>query len=83
MCLQEEAQVHPFISDVVTTLNFVGNGLDPTIDPSSFPSLESDNKQGYVNREVSKKECERAVSEAIEWASTSRLISEQTHSTML
>ncbi|XVF81160.1 hypothetical protein PTKIN_Ptkin15bG0134600 [Pterospermum kingtungense] len=90
MCLQEEAQIRPLICDVVTALSFLGNGPEyaTTDNVSSFPSPESDSNQGSANgescyEEDSKKERERAVAEAIEWGSNSRLAKEQTHTAML
>lgn len=80
MCLQEEPSVRPLISDVVTALSFLGNNPDggnPTIAmPSSQPSdpnpMDADVK---APREDGMTERQRAVAEAMEWGSSSRLAS--------
>ncbi|KAG8477836.1 hypothetical protein CXB51_027431 [Gossypium anomalum] len=87
MCLQEEGEVRPLISDVVTALSCLGN--DPGANMNAAAYKESDDKAGYSFSESgsygedSRAERQRAVAEAIEWGSNSEHNSAQTHSASL
>ncbi|MBA0769749.1 hypothetical protein Gotri_018449, partial [Gossypium trilobum] len=84
MCLQEEGEVRPLISDVVTALSCLGNDPDANMNAAAYK--ESDDKAGYSFSESgsygedSRAERQRAVAEAIEWGSNSEHNSAQTHS---
>ncbi|KAG8389095.1 hypothetical protein BUALT_Bualt02G0193600 [Buddleja alternifolia] len=76
MCIQEDADVRPLISDVVTALSYVGvepdGGSDP---PDSAPSphvIGSPKIHDHDQSEIMAKEREKAVAEAIAWGSMSR-----------
>ncbi|MBA0741658.1 hypothetical protein Gogos_014793 [Gossypium gossypioides] len=87
MCLQEEGEVRPLISDVVTALSCLGNDPDANMNAAAYK--ESDDKAGYSFSESgsygedSRAERQRAVAEAIEWGSNSEHNSAQTHSASL
>ncbi|KAH1081518.1 hypothetical protein J1N35_021279 [Gossypium stocksii] len=87
MCLQEEGEMRPLISDVVTALSCLGNDPDANMNAAAYK--ESDNKAGYSFSESgsygedSRAERQRAVAEAIEWGSNSEHNSAQTHSASL
>ncbi|MBA0560412.1 hypothetical protein Golob_017313 [Gossypium lobatum] len=87
MCLQEEGEVRPLISDVVTALSCLGNDPDANMNAAAYK--ESDDKAGYSFSESgsygedSRAERQRAVTEAIEWGSNSEHNSAQTHSASL
>ncbi|KAJ8899275.1 hypothetical protein K2173_018249 [Erythroxylum novogranatense] len=67
MCLQEDANVRPLMSDVVSALSFLGPDANGTpISLSSPPSYESEE-----NEDV---ERQQAVEEAIEWGASKRQV---------
>ncbi|KAL8521662.1 hypothetical protein ACS0TY_011975 [Phlomoides rotata] len=69
MCLQEDASIRPFISDVVTALSCLPMQPDSGYAlPPSPPSLQSPDR----SQEITAEERERAVAEAIAWGSNSR-----------
>ncbi|CAN8269954.1 unnamed protein product [Cochlearia groenlandica] len=73
MCLQEEATTRPLISDVVTTLGFLGTESDgsifvPRCKNVSLPLL----LQPPVEDSTAAEARERAVAEAMEWGVASR-----------
>nr|XP_027071261.1 probable serine/threonine-protein kinase PBL26 [Coffea arabica] len=74
MCLNEDASVRPFISDVVTALSYLWVGPDsPGLTANPPPVTSTDTVEN--NREVddiSANERQKAVAEAIEWGSNSR-----------
>ncbi|KAF7119353.1 hypothetical protein RHSIM_Rhsim13G0044500 [Rhododendron simsii] len=78
MCLRDDASVRPLMTDVVTALSYLGQGPDAgTVSPLSIPSSPFDDRSaenGNENNrdEVSARERQRAVAEAIEWGSNSR-----------
>ncbi|KAF5187050.1 Receptor-like cytoplasmic kinase [Thalictrum thalictroides] len=75
MCLQEESDVRPLMSDVVTALSFLamtpeteGNSAPPNVCSSpSTDKMSIDEKDKHDDD--SSQERERAVAEAIEWGS--------------
>lgn len=72
MCLQEDATIRPFISDVVTALSCLPMQQDsgyalPASPPSPQSPMSPDRSQ-----EITAEERERAVAEAIAWGSNSR-----------
>ncbi|KAI5599762.1 hypothetical protein BDE02_02G216600 [Populus trichocarpa] len=72
MCLQEEPLVRPLISDVVSALGLLGDGLEEGAEPAaSFPSPPT------METLDSAKERQLAVDEAIEWGSNSRRMASQ------
>ncbi|TYJ09568.1 hypothetical protein E1A91_A11G150200v1 [Gossypium mustelinum] len=87
MCLQEEGEVRPLISDVVTALSCLGNDPDANMNAAAYK--KSDDKAGYSFSESgsygedSRAERQRAAAEAIEWGSNSEHNSAQTHSASL
>ncbi|KAI8523210.1 hypothetical protein RHMOL_Rhmol13G0055600 [Rhododendron molle] len=78
MCLRDDASVRPLMTDVVTALSYLGQAPDAgTVSPLSAPSSPFDDRSaenGDENNhdEVSARERQRAVAEAIEWGSNSR-----------
>lgn len=82
MCLQEEAQVRPLISDVVTALSFLSVGPieegSSTPDPLPHPEEEEDDDKERKDEESSE-ERQRAVAEAIEWGANTREESKRSH----
>ncbi|KAF5741257.1 serine/threonine-protein kinase [Tripterygium wilfordii] len=79
MCLHEEASVRPLISDVVTALSFLGSGPEATA--AILPcGITEQNINAAANsaapEEDSAKERQRAVAEAMEWGSHSRMASQ-------
>lgn len=78
MCLRDDAYVRPLMTDVVTALSYLGQGPDAwTASPLSAPSSPFDDRlaeNGNENNrdEVSARERQQAVAEAIEWGSNSR-----------
>lgn len=75
MCLNEDASVRPFISDVVTALTFLGDGAD-TIELIDSPT-EPSPSQSLSYRDTQNKACvsehrEREVAEAKEWGTNAR-----------
>ncbi|KAJ6956434.1 serine/threonine-protein kinase PBL26 [Populus alba x Populus x berolinensis] len=72
MCLQEEPLVRPLISDVVSALSLLGDGLEEGAEPAaSFPSPPT------METVDSAKERQLAVEEAMEWGSNSRRMKSQ------
>ncbi|KAL3604737.1 hypothetical protein D5086_005596 [Populus alba] len=72
MCLQEEPLVRPLISDVVSALSLLGDGLEEGAEPAaSFPSPPT------METLDSAKERQLAVEEAMEWGSNSRRMKSQ------
>ncbi|KAL6953545.1 putative serine/threonine-protein kinase pbl26 [Sarracenia purpurea var. burkii] len=77
MCLQDDASVRPLISDVVTALSYLGQGPGAVpVSPLSGPASPFDDRvtstiENHLD-EVSTKERQRAVAEAMEWGSTTR-----------
>ncbi|XP_076905359.1 putative serine/threonine-protein kinase PBL26 [Bidens hawaiensis] len=75
MCLNEDASVRPFISDVVTALTFFGDGadtielIDSPTEPSPSQSFSCRNKQ---NKACASEHREREVAEAKEWGTNAR-----------
>ncbi|KAI3882125.1 hypothetical protein MKX03_013024, partial [Papaver bracteatum] len=82
MCLQEEAQVRPLISDVVTALSFLSVGPikdgSSTPDPLPHPEEEEDDDKERRDEESSE-ERQRAVAEAIEWGANTREENKRSH----
>ncbi|KAK4482387.1 hypothetical protein RD792_009542 [Penstemon davidsonii] len=74
MCLQEDATIRPLISDVVTALSYLWvepeTGL--TSSQASSPSNQLKENPETNQSEITAKEREKAVAEAIAWGSKSR-----------
>ncbi|CAI9107449.1 OLC1v1006800C1 [Oldenlandia corymbosa var. corymbosa] len=88
MCLNEDASVRPFISDVVTALSYLGVGPDDNASETacSTPALsrKTSLKKGEKKRPDSSDstyadERQKAVAEAIEWGSNSRNCNTTSH----
>lgn len=83
MCLQEEAQVRPLISDVVTALSFLSVGPiedgSATPDPLPHPGEEEEDDDKERRDEESSEERQRAVAEAIEWGANTREENKRSH----
>ncbi|PWA51849.1 protein kinase superfamily protein [Artemisia annua] len=79
MCLNDDASVRPFISDVVTALTFLGDGNDmiELIDSPSESSLSRCSSDMNQEKKVSTSERKRQVAEAMEWGTSSRTAAEQ------
>ncbi|GKU86087.1 hypothetical protein SLEP1_g659 [Rubroshorea leprosula] len=81
MCLQEEPEVRPLISDVVTALSFLGNspggGDADFVLPKTVCNQQGACTNGNPHDEESIRERQRAVAEAIEWGSHSRHVQVQ------
>ncbi|ERN18850.1 probable serine/threonine-protein kinase PBL26 isoform X2 [Amborella trichopoda] len=72
MCLQEEADTRPLISDVVTALSFLSTtdiAAPPPPNPSPQPVQEA---HDHRSEDHNVEDRERAVQEAIEWGVNSR-----------
>ncbi|KAM7270188.1 hypothetical protein ACFE04_029402 [Oxalis oulophora] len=68
MCLQEEAPVRPLISDVVSALSFLGSRPNSATSlPSPIDETPMDSPE--LSEENTINERQRAVAEAMEWAS--------------
>lgn len=79
MCLQEEPNVRPLITDVVSALGVLGTSGPDHASTTSFddPCPLSDHNMimttnGSLLDDESIRERQRAVAEAIEWGSTTR-----------
>lgn len=75
MCIQEDASIRPLISDVVTALSYLWIEPDARLgSPASCPSpnLTEENNQRRHRSDITAKEREQAVAEAIAWGSSSR-----------
>ncbi|PWA47714.1 hypothetical protein CTI12_AA497850 [Artemisia annua] len=74
MCLNDDASVRPFISDVVTALTFLGDGNDmiELIDSPSESSLSRCSSDMNQEKKASTSERKRQVAEAMEWGTSSR-----------
>ncbi|KAL0435493.1 UNVERIFIED_CONTAM: putative serine/threonine-protein kinase PBL26 [Sesamum radiatum] len=73
MCIQEDASGRPFISDVVTALSCLPMQPDTGyVPPISFPSPPLVGSHVRHQSEITAKEREKAVAEAIAWGSKSR-----------
>ncbi|KAJ4842312.1 hypothetical protein Tsubulata_026592 [Turnera subulata] len=76
MCLQEEAAARPLISDVVSALNFLGDGEGmpaplPVPPQPNEESVKTGDKETCQDEEGIRAR-QRAVAEAIEWGANSR-----------
>ena len=74
MCLNEDASVRPFISDVVTALSYLWVGPDSpglTANPPPVTSTDTVENNRDVD-DISANERQKAVAEAIDWGSNSR-----------
>ncbi|CAK7349352.1 unnamed protein product [Dovyalis caffra] len=69
MCLNEEASVRPLMSDVVSALSFLRDGVEAGPEPVFSPSPPTMEDSDSIA-----KERQLAVAEAIEWGSNSRNI---------
>ncbi|XP_073149163.1 probable serine/threonine-protein kinase PBL26 [Henckelia pumila] len=73
MCLQEDTSVRPFMSDVVTALNYLWEEPKPEPEPPLPDDIPSSGMTDHVHQsEVMAKEREKEVAEAIAWGSKSR-----------
>ncbi|KAK4419481.1 putative serine/threonine-protein kinase PBL26 [Sesamum alatum] len=72
MCIQEDASNRPFISDVVTALSCLPVQQDTGYTPISIPSPPATGSHARHQSEITAKEREKAVAEAIAWGSKSR-----------
>ncbi|CAN1131190.1 Probable serine/threonine-protein kinase PBL26 [Linum perenne] len=77
MCLQEDAAVRPYMTDVVSALSFLGT---PPRSAEGFPASPPVEKKGDCGEMMQKKavvdaqERKREVAEAIEWGANSRQV---------
>ncbi|KAL2238666.1 UNVERIFIED_CONTAM: putative serine/threonine-protein kinase PBL26 [Sesamum indicum] len=73
MCIQEDASSRPFISDVVTALSCLPLQPDTGyVPPISIPSPPLAGSHARHQSEITAKEREKAVAEAIAWGAKSR-----------
>ncbi|KAK4492429.1 hypothetical protein RD792_003236 [Penstemon davidsonii] len=73
MCLQEDASVRPLMSDVVTALSYLWMEPDTTLAASSASEILTEDGPGsHQSDQITAKEREKAIEEAIEWGSKSR-----------
>ena len=72
MCLQEDATIRPFISDVVTALSCLPGQQNSGLAAASSPASPHSSMSPDRSEEINAEERERAVAEAIAWGSNSR-----------